>query len=555
MNRKSEPVITVNSLNVTSKRGAETTPIVSDVSFEVYPGECFAIVGESGSGKSVTLKSLLGFNEGLSVSASEINLRGDSLLGLSEKQWRTIRGARIGYVTQDALVSLSPLRKIGSDVGDAFRIHERTKPSARRVKVVETLSRAGMPDAAQRARQLPGQLSGGLQQRALIAAGTALRPPLVLADEPTTALDATVQKQVFELFQSLRADGVAVILVSHDLAAVSTYADRVAVMEAGRFVEVGTSKEILSSPQHPYTKRLVSAIPGLGTARKRLLNESENEESRAALSQLTSHQRVSDPADHPGVILEARDITKTYRMPANRVFHALNGVSFSLERGKTLGIVGESGSGKSTLLKIAHGLLSPDSGEVTFAGESWSSIPESQRRQRRRKIGAIYQDPLSSFDPYWKVEEILLDALSVRPNLKRSSARAFAGSLLDAVGLSARIAHRYPRTLSGGQRQRVAIARALAHEPEIILCDEPVSALDATVQAQVLDLLKDLQSEFGISLLFVSHDIGVVHHVSDDVLVMKDGLVVERGGRDDVLLNPTANYTRELISAVPLLGG
>jgi len=527
-------------------------PVVHGVSLRIAPGECLALVGTSGSGKSVTARSLLGLaGPGARVEADVLEIGGRDLRAAGPREWRRVRGSGVGLVLQDALSSLDPLRPIGREVGDALRLHGMTDPRARRDRVIELLERVGMPDPATRVRQRSGELSGGLRQRALLAAAIALDPPLLVADEPTTALDATVQARILDLLAELRAAGQATLLVSHDLAVVARLADRVAVMHDGRVVEEGPTADVLRSPAHRRTRALVAAVP---TGVPRGVPLSEDRLAAAAATEPDDGARrpaAAAPDDHR-VVLRAAGLTRSYRGPGGSVRTAVDDVSLEVRRGRTLGLVGGSGSGKTTVARLLLALEQPDAGGVTLDGEPWSGIPERERRARRPRVGAVYQDPLASFDPRWSVDRILRDALGVA-GLHGPDVRDTPGTLLAQVGLEPALLLRRPARLSGGQRQRVAIARALAARPDVLICDEPVSALDIAVQAQVLDLLDDLQRRLGLGLLLISHDLGVVAHMSDEVAVMDAGRVVERGSADDVLARPRHPVTRALLAAVPRL--
>ncbi|MBG6057573.1 peptide/nickel transport system ATP-binding protein [Cryobacterium sp. MP_M5] len=528
-----------------------TDPVVAGVSFDIAPGECLALVGESGSGKSVTARSLIGLaGNDAWLQATELEINGDDVLGLTDAQWRRRRGRDVGLVLQDALVSLDPLRPIGREIADSLRLHTTLDRAARRARVEEVLERVGLPDGRTRVRQRAGELSGGQRQRALIAAAIALDPPLLLIDEPTTALDVTVQAQILDLLESLKRHGTAILLISHDLAVVSRIADRIAVMSAGQIVEQGPAARLLASPRQEQTRRMIAAIPIDKPRGTRLASPGDRADAPA-------------PAPAPGeVVLEASGLVKTFRRPDGSEQRAVDGVSFRLLRGTTLGLVGESGSGKTTTARLLLALSRPDAGEVRVLGRPFSAATERQRRRLRPELGAIYQDALSSFDPRLSVDAVLRDAVrgarhTARPGAAPGNAardRARVLELLDQVSLPATLLSRRPLSLSGGQRQRVGIARALASEPQILVCDEPVSSLDVTVQAQVLDLLDELQRERGLSLLLISHDLGVIRHARDQVAVMLDGTIVETGDTEQVFGAPRHPYTQALLAAVPRLG-
>ncbi|MFM9918445.1 dipeptide ABC transporter ATP-binding protein [Lacisediminihabitans sp. H27-G8] len=511
------PLVSVRDLAVSF--GA---PVVSGVSFDIEPGQCLAIVGESGSGKSVTARALLGLTGG-TVTASTLRFDTTDIADASPRRLQRLRGRDIGFISQGALVALDPLRPVGREIADPLRLHASLSPAERQARVLELLAQVGMPNPVLRASQRPDELSGGLRQRAVIASAIALQPRLLIADEPTTALDTTVQAGILDLLDRLRDEGAAVLLISHDLAVVSRLASRVLVMSEGRVVESGPTHSVLSAPQHPYTRRLIAAVPA----------------GRPRFSRLTEEPPALETPVEPVVVLAANGLSRRFD-----TLQAVDDVSFSLQRGRTLGIVGESGSGKTTLARLVLALERPDAGHVSLLGEPWSGVPEFARRARRPRIGAIYQDAVSSFDPRWTVGRILADALGGKDGVP---------ALLESVGLTPALAARRPRHLSGGQQQRVAIARAIAPRPDILICDEPVSSLDVSVQAQVLDLLDDLQRSLGLSYLFITHDLGVVRHMSDDVLVMRHGRIVEAGATESVFGSPQDDYTRELLASAPRL--
>jgi peptide/nickel transport system ATP-binding protein len=536
------PLLNVEDLTVAFGTGRHHRDVVRGVSFEVAPGECFAIVGESGSGKSVTARTLLGLAGASSdVSATRLELGGRSVLGNRDRDWRRVRGREVGFVLQDALVSLDPLRTLGQEIAETLRLHRFGGRARRRERVLELLAAVGVPEPEVRARQLPQELSGGQRQRALIASAIALDPPLVIADEPTTALDVTIQAQILDLLQGMKDRGTGLILISHDLAVVSRLADRVAVMRDGRVVEEGAVADVLTRPDHAYTRALLDAVPAAHRKGTRL--------SSVPPRPVHAGHRSHQPND--GVLLQADGLTKRFRGPDGVERTAVSDVSFTIGVGETLGIVGESGSGKTTTARLALALLQPDAGTVQLAGEPWSEATEAERRPRRRRVSVVYQDPLSSFDPRWTVRRIVEDALPTDVYPDNDARRRRTSELLADVGLDDEHLDRRPLLLSGGQRQRVAIARALAPEPSLIVCDEPVSALDVTIQAQVLDLLADLQDKLGLSYLFISHDLGVIHHVADRVLVMRDGRVVESGTAAEVFESPQDPYTRQLLASLP----
>jgi peptide/nickel transport system ATP-binding protein len=538
-----QDLLRVENLKVGFGEKRDVTEIVHGVSFSLAPGECLAIVGESGSGKSVSARTLVGLTGGKShVSADRMEFDGRDLLSFKDRDWRGLRGKDVGFILQDALVSLDQLRPVGKEIDEALKLHDYGSKAERHERVIELLDLVGVPEPEVRAHMRPYELSGGLRQRALIASAIAMDPKLIIADEPTTALDMTVQAQVLEQLQAAKARGKALILISHDLAVVSQLADTVAVMFNGDILEYAPAAQLFSRPEHEYTQRLIEAIPSAESRGARL----SPVERKASLGTA----RVYEDSDAP--VLKAERLFKHFRGPDGVTRTVVNDVSFELHQGETLGIVGESGSGKTTTARLALALLEVDGGGVTLAGEEWSGLPERERRKRRADISVIYQDPLSSFDPRWTVEQIMLDALGEGYDGKAAK-KARIAQLLEMVGLESEHLVRRPLQLSGGQRQRVAIARALGPQPRVIVCDEPVSALDVSIQAQVLDLLADLQDELNVSYLFISHDLGVIHHISDRVLVMCDGKVVEFGDADDVLLRPHHPYTKKLVESLPAL--
>ena len=472
------------------------------------------------------------------MTADRLRWHDDNLLELDERGWRRIRGRGISLVLQDALGSLDPLRRVGLEVAEPLVIHDLASGATLRSEVIDLLDRVGVPEPELRAKQYPHELSGGLRQRGLIASAIAAGPDIIIADEPTTALDVTVQARILELLSTLKASGTGILLISHDLAVVSRLADRVVVMRAGEVVESGTTSEVLTRPTAEYTRQLIGSIPSAGSRGRSLI-------TGEALSRPTLEQDAA-------IVVEAVALRKRFRLGHGRDLVAVDDVSFTLAAGEVIGIVGESGSGKSTLGRLVLGLTEPDEGTVRVHGDDWSRVRGRERRRLRRRIQTVSQDPLGSFDPRFTVAKLLAEAL---PALSNAERRRRSIELLESVGLGEAHLSRKPVTLSGGQRQRVAIARALAAEPEVLVCDEAVSALDVTVQAQVLDLLEHLRVTTGVAMIFISHDIGVVQHIADRVLVMKDGRVVESGDVDAVLGSPTHPYTRALLAAVPTIPG
>ncbi|MDR7381908.1 dipeptide ABC transporter ATP-binding protein [Promicromonospora iranensis] len=566
MSGPTEPVLSVQDLVVVFPDRRGERRVVDGVSFQVAAGECVAIVGESGSGKSVTARSIVGLaGEGARVTAAELTVAGQDVLSLSGRRLRRLRGGTVGLIAQDALVSLDPLRPVGREIGDTLALHTGLDAAGRRTRTIELLGRVGLPDAELRAGQRPGQLSGGQRQRALIAAGIAGEPRLVVADEPTTALDQPVQAGVLRLLGQLRDDGTGVLLISHDLSVVLGIADRVLVMTDGVVVEEGTPAEVFERPRHPYTRKLVAAVPA-GRPRGTPLSDADGAPTaaveRRSCSGMTADKATeptfdvlgADGATEPAfgdVLIEAAGLSRSFHVGGREIV-AADDVSLSLRAGRTLGLVGESGSGKSTTARLLLGLERPDAGTVTVLGEPWIPLPEARRRPRRPLVGAVFQDALSSFDPRWTVGAVLADALTRGRTTRPGSVRGEIAELLDTVGLDPATATRRPLHLSGGQRQRVSVARALAADPRVLILDEPVSALDVSVQAQVLDLLDRLQRERNLAYLLITHDLGVALHMSDDIAVLQEGRIVASGPAATVFDEPAHPYVRQLRDAAPI---
>jgi peptide/nickel transport system ATP-binding protein len=545
--RTDTPLFAVEDLTVRfgGRGGHESDPVVDGVSFQIDRGRCLALVGESGSGKSVTARTLIGLaGTDARVSARRLEFDGQSVDHLTRGQWRGLRGNRIGFVLQDALVSLDPLRTVGREIDDALRLHTDLSPAQRRERVLQLLDDVGIPDPELRATQRADELSGGMRQRALIAAAIAVEPELIIADEPTTALDASIQSQVLALLADLTDRGTAVLLISHDLSVVASVADSVAVMRAGKIVESGTRARVLDQPEHPYTRALIRAIPGAHPRGQRLVT---GERMRAAATHSGDATSDGTPA------LELQGVSKRFTTASRGTLTAVDDVSLVVHTGQTVGLVGESGSGKTTTARIALGVTAPDAGDVRLLGSAWAPLAERERRSRRNLAGAIYQDPFSSFDPRWSVGRLLADAISGGRSTRPGAHTEQIAELMTSVGLEPSLMSRRTRSLSGGQRQRVAIARALAPEPRVIICDEPVSSLDVSVQAQVLDLLDELQEQRDLAYLFISHDLGVIRHVSDTVAVMWNGRIVEAGDTEQVFADPQHPYTRTLLNTSRIL--
>ncbi|WP_181793171.1 ABC transporter ATP-binding protein [Streptomyces sp. WELS2] len=548
MNRR--PALRVRDLTVTFHTAHGPVPAVRDISFDVAPGEVLGLVGESGSGKSTIGLAALGLHDRARTRVEgSVRLGGDGreLVGAPEPVLKRVRGAEVAMVFQDALDALSPYHTIGAQIAEAYRVHHPgagRKEALRRAAAM--LERVGIPAA--RAADHPHHLSGGMRQRVVIAMALVNDPVVLIADEPTTALDARVQRQVLDLIGELRAEtGTAMVLVTHDVGVVAATCDRMLVLRGGEALEEGPTARLLTSATHPYTRALVQAAPTLRTPPGSRLPTVEDPEPRPRAK---ARPRTA-PA--PGVLAEVRDLRVDYPgRRRSRPHTAVAGVSLHVSRGETLGLVGESGSGKSTIARVLAGLRRPTSGEVLFDGRDVSAAATNARLRRElsRDVQLVFQDPYASLNPRRTVEQIVTTPLRVHTDLDATRRRDRAVELLERVGLSAAHLSRHPHEFSGGQRQRIGIARALAVRPRLVIADEPVSALDVSVQAQVLNLLMDLREELGLSLLFISHDLAVVRHFCDRIAVVKDGELVEEGPRDTVFGTPGAPYTKELLAAV-----
>ncbi|MDF9875221.1 dipeptide ABC transporter ATP-binding protein [Cellulosimicrobium cellulans] len=565
------PALEIRGLEVAYRtRDGGSYAAVRGVDLTVGAGEVVALVGESGSGKSTTAHAALHLlARGGEVTAGTIRLGGRDVGRLSEKEWQQVRGRDVGLVPQDPTVSLNPVTRVGDQVAEVLVIHGLARRKEARERAVELLRQAGIDDPEARARQYPSQLSGGMRQRVLIAIAVAARPRLVVADEPTSALDVTVQRRILDHLDGLVRDlGTAVLLITHDLGIAADRADRIVVLERGVVVEEGTADQVLRDPRHPYTRQLIAAAPSLASSRLVAGGTPETAPgdgvvpravaSRAAVaSRVDQRLAVPDGAgpDTAGApVLTVRDLRKEFTLPrgaVHRTLVAVDGVSLAVGRGETYALVGESGSGKSTTARLALRLERPTAGTVEFAGEDITTARGERLRSLRRGFQVVYQSPYASLDPRFTVEQIVTEPLRAyrvgSPSERADRARA----LVEDVALPPDVLRRGPRELSGGQRQRVAIARALALNPALVVLDEPVSALDVSVQAQILELLVRLQAEHGLAYLFISHDLAVVRQVSDHVGVMHRGRVVEQGATEQILLDPQQDYTRELVAAIP----
>lgn len=536
-------MLTVRDVSIDFRTTDGTVHAVQDVNLDIREGETVAIVGESGSGKSTTAMAIIGLlASGGVVSKGSIKLDGREIVGASESEMRKIRGRDIGMVPQDPMSNLNPVTKIGTQVAETLLAHGLADRHNVDQKVVEALTAAGIPEPERRAKQYPHELSGGLRQRALIAIGLSCKPRLLIADEPTSALDVTVQQTILDqLGQMTQELGTSVLLITHDLGLAAERAERVVVMFRGKIVEQGPAREILENPQHAYTKSLVEAAPSVAAAR---LKPAEFEEQEAAADELNKIDNI----------VEIENLTKVYQVRKEgkkEDFYATKDVSLEIPRGKTVSIVGESGSGKTTTARMLLKIIEPTSGVIRFEGKNIAELTKEETKDFRQRVQPVFQDPFSSLNPMFTIERIVREPLDFYKRGSVKERRAKVRELMDQVALPQSMLTRYPSELSGGQRQRVAIARALALDPELIVCDEPVSALDVLVQDQILTLLGDLQRERGLSYLFISHDLAVVRLISDYVCVMKDGELVEAATSEEIFANPRAPYTRKLLASIP----
>jgi peptide/nickel transport system ATP-binding protein len=535
-------LVVVDGLTVDFATGPESVRAVDGLSFSLAAGRAIGLVGESGSGKSTVAAALLGLHRdtGAEVTGS-VRVGGTDVNAASPRELRALRGEVAAMVFQDPLSSLDPYYAIGDQIAEVYRVHRDVSKRAARARAVEVLDRVGIPDAARRAKSRPHEFSGGMRQRALIAMALACEPRLLIADEPTTALDVTVQAQILDLLHDLRREtGMGLLLVTHDVGVAAESVDEVLVMRYGREVESGPVAAVLSAPRDPYTRTLLAAVPRVDApvVRER--------------TPVAGTDAGTVAAEGPAPLLEAFDLRREFRQGKQTV-SAVDGVSLSVRPGETLGVVGESGSGKTTLGRMLVRLLDPTGGRISYRGAEIGTVSEKELRPYRRELQMVFQDPVSSLNPRRSVGESIADPLRAAGALDETRLVSRVRELLERVGLDPDRYDRYPHEFSGGQRQRVGIARALAAEPRLIVCDEPVSALDVTTQAQVTALLAELQRELGLALVFIAHDLAVVRQVSDRVAVMRSGRIVEQGTVEEVYGAPSDPYTRQLLAAVPAL--
>ncbi|MFC5937889.1 ABC transporter ATP-binding protein [Corynebacterium choanae] len=542
----------MRDVNVEFTSSTGTVHAVRDVNLTIYPGQSVAIVGESGSGKSTTAMALIGLLPGTGkVTSGSIKFQGQEIAGADERTMVKLRGAEIGLVPQDPMSNLNPVWRIGTQIAESLRANNIDTSGNTDAAVAELLGHAGLPDAKRRAKQYPHEFSGGMRQRALIAMGLAAKPSLLIADEPTSALDVTVQKQILDHLGDLTKElGTAVLFITHDLGLAAERAEHLIVMHRGRIVESGPSLEILRDPQHPYTKRLVQAAPSLASARiTTALREGKTTEDV-----FTHHDGLDSRED----VIRVEHLTKQFPIRgakgAKSQVTAVDDVSFSLVQGTTLALVGESGSGKSTVANMVLNLLEPTSGNIFYKGTDLTTLGREELFAMRRNLQVVFQNPYGSLDPMYSIYRCIEEPLAVHRIGNKKSRQTRVAELLDMVAMPRSAMRRYPNELSGGQRQRIAIARALALNPEVLVLDEAVSALDVLVQHQILQLLAELQDELDLSYLFITHDLAVVRQTADEVIVMQQGKLVERGTTAELFDHPQQEYTANLINSVPGLG-
>ena len=553
-----EPILQVQDLDVSFRVDRKSEPFraVKGISFDIPTNTTVALVGESGSGKSVSAMAILGLLPGNAIVSPESRILygGRNLLKASMQELQDIRGKDISVIFQEPMTSLNPVFTVGEQIAEVLRLHMGMDARQARARVVELLNEVGIPNPQLRVKSYPHEMSGGQQQRVMIAMAIACEPKLLIADEPTTALDVTIQKQILDFIANLQLKHrMSVLFITHDLGVVGDIADTVVVMQDGDIKEQGPVKAIFEAPQHPYTKALLACRPRLDRRPKRLpvIDDFIKGDGRVHLEERKRGTSPSDP-----IILEVKSLNKTFFLKeglfGKRAVPAVKDVSFTLPRGKTLGLVGESGSGKTTVGLTLMRLHDATSGEVLFEGKDLLSLTEKQMMAYRRRIQIIFQNPYASLNPRMTVGQILVEPMKIHSIGKDESERVgMAFALLKRVGLSEQSFYKYPHEFSGGQRQRIAIARCLTMKPDVLICDESVSALDVSVQAQVLNLLQDLQDEYGLSYIFISHDLAVVKYISDKVMVMNEGVIVEMADSDEIYRHPREEYTRKLLSSIP----
>lgn len=562
----SSPLLSVRNLVVDFHTGEGVTRAVNNISFDIPAGKTIGIVGESGSGKSVTSLAVMGLLQkpAAKIPQGEILFNGQDILKFNDSQMRDLRGNQISMIFQEPMTSLNPVFKVGDQIAETIRIHRQVSKKEAWDRAVDLMNQVGIPNPSASAHKYPHEMSGGQKQRVMIAMAIACEPKLLICDEPTTALDVTIQKQVLDLLHGLQQKHhMSMMFITHDLGVIGDIADDVVVMYRSNVVEKNNAKEIFYTAKHPYTKGLLACRPKLGANPRRLLTVSDfmddnGVEKHVSAERVQVFEKQDEPNRSDEILLEVKNLVTQFPIKGGIFgrtvdhFKAVNDVSFTLKKGQTLGLVGESGCGKTTLGRTILRLIEPASGNIIYKGKDITQVGAEELRLLRRKMQIIFQDPYSSLNPRMTVAEILTEPLNIHNiGSGRQERLGMAKELFEKVGLKAAQLNRYPHEFSGGQRQRICIARALMLRPEFVICDESVSALDVSVQAQVLNLLLDLQEEFGLTYVFISHDLGVVNFIADEVGVMNKGKIIEMDKASQIYKNPKEEYTRALLSAIP----
>lgn len=561
-----ENILEIKNLRVDFKTNDDLVHAVKGISFNIPKGTTVGLVGESGSGKSVTSLSVMQLipNPPGEITGGEILFEGKNLVNTTNKEMRKIRGNRISMIFQEPMTSLNPVFTVGEQISETIELHQNLNEQEAREKTLALLEQVGIPDPKSRIESYPHEMSGGQRQRVMIAMAIACEPDLLIADEPTTALDVTIQKQILELLADLQKQyGMSILFITHDLGVIGDIADEVVVMYRGDIVEQGKTYDIFNSPQHPYTKGLLACRPSLDKNPLRLPTVSdfmteEGKEIQTDFAALSKEKVTRPVTDDQEVILEIKNVSKHFTLKKNifgqptEWIKAVNDISFKVRKGRTLGLVGESGCGKTTLGRSIIRLVEPTSGEVIFNGQDLVQLSPREMKNVRKKLQIIFQDPYASLNPRMTIGSAIMEPMAIHSIGKNRSERLkIASDLMDKVGLSANMLNRYPHEFSGGQRQRICIARALAVKPDFIICDEAVSALDVSIQAQILNLLLDLQEEFNLTYIFISHDLSVVKFFADELIVMNNGEIVEMSDALSIYQNPKDDYTKKLLNAIP----